>query len=71
MESKTKEKVRQYLIEKSMGSYMNKTKLYELILIINDLPSHQAFIFRYLLEKEHNIQYEQSLDTESVAYLGD
>lgn len=71
METKTKEKVRQYLIEKSMGSYMNKTKWQELMLIINDLPFHPAFIFKYLLDAEHDTQYEQSLDTESVTYFGD
>ncbi len=71
METKKKEKVRQYLIEKSMGSYMNKTKWQELMLIINDLPFQPAFIFKYLLDKEHDVQYEQSLDTESVTYLGD
>lgn len=54
-----------------MGSYMNKTKWQELIQIINDLPFHPAFIFKYLLDVKHDTQYEQSLDTESITYLGD
>jgi hypothetical protein len=71
MEAKTKEKVRQFFIEKSMGSYMNITKWQELMLIINDLPFQPAFIFKYLLDVEHDTQYGQSLNTESVTYFGD
>lgn len=58
-------------LNKPLGSFMNKTKWKELLIIINSLPFAPAFIVKYLNNETIDKEYLDSLNTEKVDYYGD
>ena len=58
-------------LNKPFGSFMNKTKWKELLIIIDTLPFPPAFIVKYLNNEIIDKDYLESLNTEKVYYYGD